>query len=155
MSSQHLAVHVGNCACSTLHLFFKFQEQIEVRDHLLNVKYIKFSDMYAQVDFPSESISTVEASRIIRQAFRNSQTKHYVSGNRVFGIELKVPTLSSPSSILTPSLSTFPTLNPLPPFLATSQSLQHELEFERQRNVQLVAKGQDLEANIKNSILQV
>ena len=155
MSSQHLAVHVGNCAYSTLHLFSKLQEQIEVRDHLLNVKYIKFSDMYAQVDFPSESISTVEASRIIRQAFRNSQTKHYVSGNRVFGIELKVPTLSSPSSILTPSLSTFPTLNPLPPFLATSQSLRHELEFKRQRNVQLVAKGQDLEANIKNSILQV
>ena len=152
MSSQHLAVHVGNCAYSTLHLFSKLQEQIEVRDHLLNVKYIKFSDMYAQVDFPSESISTVEASRIIRQAFRNSQTKHYGSGNRVFGI---MPTLSSPSSILTPSLSTFPTLNPLPPFLATSQSLQHELEFERQRNVQLVAKGQDLEANIKNSILQV
>ena len=87
--------------------------------------------------------------------FENSQTKHYGSGNRVFGIELKVPTLSSPSSILTPSLSTFPTLNPLPPFLATSQSLQHELEFERQRNVYLVAKGQDLEANIKNSILQV
>ena len=78
-----------------------------------------------------------------------SQTKHYGSGNRVFEIQLKVPTLSSPSSILTLSLSTFPTLNPLPPFLATSQSLQHELEFELQRNVQLVAKGQDLEANIR------
>ena len=42
---------------------------------------------------------------------------------------MKVSTLSSPSSILTFSLSTFPTLNPLPLLLATSQSLQRELEF--------------------------
>ena len=102
------------------------RKQIEVRDHLLNVKYIRFSDMYTQ-DFPSEFISTVEAS-----------DRHFeIVKPSTMEIQLKVPTLSSPSSILTPSLLTFPTLNPLPPLLATSQSLQHELEFERMFNLWL------------------
>ena len=64
MSSQYLAVHVGYSAWLTIRL----QEQIEeVPDHLLNVKYMKFSDIYKliQENFPFESISTVEASRII------------------------------------------------------------------------------------------
>ena len=120
------------------------REQIEVRDHLLNVKYIKFSDMYTQ-DFPSESISTVEAS-----------DRHFeIVKPSTMEIQLKVPTLSLPSSILTLSLSTFPTLNPLPPLLATSQSLQHELEFERMFNLWLKVRIWKQTSGNKNSILQV
>ena len=121
------------------------------------MKYMKFSDIHKLIreNFPSESISTVEASCIIREAFPNSQSKHYGSGNRVFGIQLKVPPLSSPSSIFTPSLPMSPTINPAPPLLPISQSLQHELELERQKNAQLVAKVQDLEATIRQQDQQL
>ena len=155
MSSQYLAVHVGYSAW--LIMTIRLQEQIEVPDHLLNVKYMKFSDIYKLIEenFPSESISTVEASRIIRKAFPNSQSRHYGSGNRVFGIQLKVPTLSSPSPTFTTSLPTFSTISFAPPLLATSQSLQHELELERQKNVQLVAKVKDLEATIRQQDQQL
>ena len=100
--------------------------------------------MYAQ-DFPSEFISTVEAS-----------DRHFeIVKPSTMEIQLKVPTLSSPSSILTPSLLTFPTLNPLPPLLATSQSLQHELEFERMFNLWLKVRIWKQTSGNKYSILQV
>ena len=53
-------------------LSVRLQEQLQVvPQYLVSVKYMTFSDIHKliQQKFPTESISTVEASRIIKEAF--------------------------------------------------------------------------------------
>lgn len=134
----------------SIFLSFRLQEQVQVVPKCsVNVKYVKFSDIHKliQENFPSESISTVEASHIIKEAFPSSQSRHFTTGNRVFGVQLRV---SPVSSMLT--LSNPPTeLNviPVPSLLVTDQSLRQELELEHQKSAQLVVKVQGLEAIVR------
>ena len=87
-----------------------------------------FSDIHKLIrqNFPSESISTVEASRIIKEAFPSRQSKHFTHGNQVFGVQLKVPPVSSMSATLSlppPVSSTSSTLSLPPPVFSTSSTL--------------------------------
>ena len=105
------------------------REQIEVRDHLLNVKYIRFSDMYTQ-DFPSEFISTVEVSD--RHFEIVSQTKYYgntVESTYTFLTFINIDTQSFNISY-TQSFTT----------IACNQSVP-STRIGVRTNVQLVAKG--------------
>ncbi len=51
-----------------------------------------------QEGFPSESISRVEATGIIKEAFPHSQSTQTKSGNRIFGVQLKIPSEPEPSA---------------------------------------------------------
>ena len=135
----------------------------------MNVKYMTFSDIHKliQQNFPSESISTVEVSRIIKEAFPSSQSRRFTHGNRVFGVQLKVPPVSSTSSTLSlpPPVSSMSSTLSLPPtgvnvdpmtaLLTTDQSLGQQLELERQKNAQLVVKVQGLEATVRQQEQQL
>ena len=152
-----MLVHVCCHVHSHAPYLFRLQEQLQVvPECLVNVKYMTFSDIHKliQQNFPSESISTVEASRIIKEAFPSSQSRRFTHGNRVFGVQLKVPPVSSTSS----TLSLPPTdlnVDPLPSLLTTDQSLVQQLELERQKNAQLVVKVQGLEAIVRQQEQQI
>ena len=96
-----------------------------------------------QQNFPSESISTVEASRIIKEAFRSSQSKYFTHGNWVFGVQLKVPPVSStsPTLSLPPPVSSMSAtlslpltdlnVDPVPPLLTPASLLDNNLTGAR------------------------
>ena len=129
------------CWHAPFFLSFRLQEQLQVVPECsVNVKYVKFSDIHKliQENFPS---------RIIKEAFPSSQSRHFTTGNRVFGVQLRVPPVSSTSTLSNPPTEL--NVNPVPSLLVTDQSLRQELELERQKNAQLVVKVQGLEAIVR------
>ena len=128
---------VASChtICTLYHQAFLFQASATATSNITH-KVLISTKQYKK--FPSESISAVEASHIIKEAFPSSQSKHFTSGNRVLGVQWKIPPMS----------------NPVPVLVATGQPLG-ELELERQKNSQLVAKVQDLEATVRQQKQQL
>lgn len=91
-----------------------------------------------QEGFLSESISRVEATRIIKEAFPHSQSTQTKSGNRIFGVQLKIPSEPEPSA--SPSQHTVEVSPQI------TSDLEQALESERQKTAQLTARIRVLEA---------
>lgn len=101
---EWLLVVIPYAHCIIRLFSFRLQQQLQVTpaEHWSDTKCIKFPHIYQAIQekFPSESISAVEASRIIKEAFPSSQSKHFTSGNRVLGVQWKIPPMSNPVPVL-------------------------------------------------------